>query len=136
MFKSKRVFNEIASQICVDISKFYNSKSDFENAFKYAKKANDLENKESIILLSDAYQKGEGVEKDTKKAFELLLNYSNSKELDEYLAIAQFNLSNMYSKGIGTEVDFEKSNEYLKKSADNGFALAQYTYAGLFSFPL
>ena len=65
---------------------------------------------EAILILSECYEKGIGVEKDANKAFELL-----TKSADKNNQTACFLLGEKYYYGNGVAKDLEKSANYLQK---------------------
>lgn len=67
-------------------------------------------NDEAILLLSECYEKGIGVEKDANKALELLI-----KAADKNNQIACFLLGEKYYYGKGVSKDLDKSANYLRK---------------------
>ena len=67
-------------------------------------------NNEAILILSECYEKGIGVEKDANKAFELL-----TKSADKNNQKACFLLGEKYYYGNGVAKDLEKSANYLQK---------------------
>jgi hypothetical protein len=56
------------------------------------------------------YEAGEGVLKDSKKAYEYYLKAARNDNLDSQVKVAQ-----MYQEGIGTKKNLEKSAYWLKK---------------------
>ena len=66
------------------------------------------------------YYKGEGVEKDSKKAIEWY-----EKAASQGFAKAQYNLGVMYDNGYGVEVNEQKAYELLQKSLNQGNPKAQ-----------
>jgi TPR repeat protein len=71
-----------------------------------------------------AFSKGSGVEKDLKKAVDLL---SRAAELGD--AKAQNRLAMCYYNGEGVEVNYEKAVDLYTKAAGQGLAWAQYNLA-------
>lgn len=74
---------------------------DYEKAFYYYQKASDLGVDEATIKLSDMYKKGLGVEKNTNKALDILINMYNKVK----------NTNNVYSSY--PEVAIRLSNIYI-----------------------
>ena len=62
------------------------------------------------------YKNGRGVERSYEKAVEWVL-----KAADQGLAVAQYNLGDMYFWGTGVEQSDEKAREWFQKAADQGF---------------
>ena len=67
-------------------------------------------NNEALLLLSECYENGIGVEKNANKAFELL-----TKAADRNNQIACFLLGEKYYLGNGVSKDLDKSANYLQK---------------------
>ena len=67
------------------------------------------------------YDKGEGVPRDVKKAFDLYMQAAVQGN-----AIAQHNVGNKYYKGEGVDKDVNQSFIWSKKSADQGHRDAQF----------
>ena len=118
------------------------------------KKSSEERNAKAQYDLGVMYYKGEGVEKDDKKAFKwftksaeqgnanaqynlgsmhgLEMDYKKAvewytKSAEQGNANAQFNLGFMYSKGLGVEKDHEKAFEWYTKSAEQGNDFAKKT---------
>ncbi len=79
---------------------------------------------------------------DVSSKFEVAKIYENMKEYDKSFfwyaksaetdnAIAQYKLYSFYKTAKGVNKDLEKSNKWLKLSADGGYARAQYIYGML-----
>ena len=60
----------------------------------------------------------------------------NQKQAKKGNAAAQFNLGICYEQGRGVEKDTKKAFEWYKKSAEQGFADAQYNLARSLFTPL
>ena len=67
-------------------------------------------NSEALLILSECYEKGTGVEKNANKAFELL-----TKAADKNNQTACFLLGEKYYLGNGVSKDLDKSANYLQK---------------------
>jgi len=70
--------------------------------------------------LGVCYAKGEGVEKDLKKAVEWFTSAAEQGDVD-----AQARLGFCYDKGEGVEKDLKKAAEWYKRAAEQGHAVAQ-----------
>src|SRR5260363_218266 len=70
-----------------------------------------------INKLADNFQKGIGIKKDERKAFEL---YLKADEMGD--AAGTCNVGNCYLNGIGVERNFRKAFAYYQKSAEMGDA--------------
>ena len=91
-----------------------------EQQFAAALKAAEQGNIDAQFNLARMYSDGEGVAKDSTKAFEW---YSKAAELG--LSKAQFNLGWMYFRGDGVTEDAAKAAEWWRKAAEQGHADAQ-----------
>src|SRR5581483_1624803 len=60
------------------------------------------------------YELGEGINKDEKKAFELIKQLAEKEDPN-----AQHKLGYYYEKGIGTEIDIKKAVELYQIAADS-----------------
>ncbi|RHZ87625.1 hypothetical protein Glove_33g115 [Diversispora epigaea] len=78
-------------------------------------------NEISTTLIADMYFDGLGVEKNTKKAFQIY-----SKAADEGSHIALNCMVYCYGNGFGVEKNEEKAFELFLKSAEKGYLVAQY----------
>ena len=81
---------------------------------------------EAVFSLARKYAKGEGVQQDYKKAFELAMKAAEQGHVE-----AQAIVSQCYRKGTGVERDYSKSFIWLKKAAMQGDAISQYNLAGM-----
>lgn len=71
--------------------------------------------------LALCYLRGEGVDKNEKKAFQLFLMASEQGDMD-----AQFQLAECYYYGKGTRLDMERAMELYLKTANLGNRVAQF----------
>ncbi|RHZ81793.1 hypothetical protein Glove_117g171 [Diversispora epigaea] len=104
-------FFNLAANETIDISSF-NSSS--------LKKLYDINKEVSTISLADMYSDGLGVEKDTKKAFQIY-----SKLADKGSLMALNTVAYCYDNGLGVEKNEEKVLELYLKSAEKGSLVAQ-----------
>lgn len=105
---------------------YYADKKDYKKALYYLNKAKEGDNIYANLPLSSIYYKGEGVEKDLDKSFELLKETSN---LDP---VAAHQLSKFYLQGINTRVDYEKGVELLEFAGEKGVLQAQEMLANIY----
>ncbi|RHZ77230.1 hypothetical protein Glove_184g107 [Diversispora epigaea] len=85
-------------------------------------------NKEiSTFSLASMNYYGLGVEKNTKKAFQIYYKLANEGSLIALIAVAY-----CYKKGFGIEKDEEKAFELWLKSAEKGFLTAQCNIGGCY----
>lgn len=88
---------------------------------KLAPKKNPEPTAEEQYNLAVRYDKGDGVEKDFNRAFELY-----KKAADQGHAVAQYEIGQYYYHGKGVDADVDKAVMYYMMSAEQGYALAQY----------
>lgn len=84
---------------------------DYVQALPLFKELAEGNNREAQFILGHYYEKGLGVEKDDKTAFNW---YQLSAK--RYCTEAEFSLALCYEKGIGTEVDEDKAIEWYKRN--------------------
>lgn len=82
---------------------------------------------DSQLNLGSMYAKGDGVQQDKRKAFELY-----EKAAKQNNPKAQFNLGFMYSKGDGVEKNSRKAAEYYQKAADQNIPQASFNLGVLY----
>lgn len=78
----------------------------------------------SVICLAVSYEQGNGVPKDTVKAFDL---YHKAAEMGR--CDGKRNVGKCYFYGIGTSEDKEKALEWFRKAAEEGDGYSQYHIA-------
>ena len=98
---------------------YYADKKEYANAVKYLNKSRENENIYANLALAFLYYKGDGVEKNIDKSFELL---EDSSDIDPNAA---YQLSRFYLQGINTKVDNEKGIELIEFAASKGVLTAQ-----------
>ena len=79
------------------------------------------------LLLGVQYYRGDGVEQDYKKAFELF-----HKSAEQGATMAQFILGNMYRNGEGVDQDHKKAFKWHRKAAEHGYISAQYNLGDMY----
>lgn len=94
----------------------------YKQAHKWYVKSANQGNDSAQVAIAILYSRGFGVEKNYKKAFDLLSQYSNSD------STAQFYLGQMYHHGLGVNSDLSKAKEWYKKSCDFGLQIACKAY--------
>ena len=99
---------------------------DFAKALKYLNEAKGQGNLFANLPISFLYYKGDGVNKDINKSFELL---KESSSLDP---VASYQLSRFYLQGINTKVDYEKGIDLLNFAAQKGVFQAQELLANIY----
>ena len=84
-------------------------------------------NADAQVKLASMYYKGEGTEKDVKKAFSWIKKAAQQGNAD-----TQALLSHMYYNGEGTEKDVKKAFSWIEKAAVQGLAYAQNALAFMY----
>lgn len=98
---------------------YYADKREFKKAFDLLNLANKNNNLYSNLALAFLYYKGDGVEQNLEKSFELL---NQSKDIDPNAA---YQLSRFYIQGINVDMDIDKALELLKFAANKDMKIAQ-----------
>lgn len=99
----------------------YISENNYEEAYYWYTEAANQNHVMAQCLLGSMYEVGEGVHKDSKKAFNL---YSNAAEGGSLLA--QSLLGSMYEQGKGIPKDQVKAFDLFAKAAVQGSLLGQF----------
>ena len=94
-------------------------KKDYKKAIDYLNQSINNKNAYANLALAFLYYKGEGVEKDIDKAFQLL---KDSSDVDPNSA---YQLSRFYLQGINTKVDVDKGIDLLEFAASKNMLAAQ-----------
>ncbi len=94
-------------------------KKDYKKAVEYFNQSINNKNPYANLALAFLYYKGDGVEKDLNKSFELLKDSSN---VDPNAA---YQLSRFYLQGINTPVDNKKGVELIEFAASKNLLGAQ-----------
>lgn len=98
----------------IRLGTYYADKKVYKQAIKYLETAKENDNIYAYLPLAFLYYKGEGVEKDINKSFELL------KESSTKDPTAAYQLSRFYIQGINTKIDNKKGVELLEFAASKG----------------
>src|SRR5574344_152926 len=109
---------------------YYADKKDYKNATKYLNMAKENGNIYANLPISFLYYKGDGVNKDINRSFELL-NESSSVD-----PVAAYQLSRFYLQGINTKVDVEKGIELLDFAGQKGVRQAQDMLSNIYKTEL
>lgn len=109
---------ELVSNVPLDVSRF--ELMNISDLSYYASQGND----HAQFYLAKRFQKGIGVEKNTKKAIEWYTRAANHN-----VTPAQLNLGIMYLRGDDVRPDVEKARYWLEKAAKRGDNRASYTLA-------
>ena len=96
----------------------------YEEAFKYFKKASDLDCDEATYSLALCYANGEGVEQDIDEAIRLFTIIA-----DTGFTKAEVELGIFYQTGNGVEKNPHKAFHLFKLAAEKGSSKAQYQLA-------
>ena len=94
-------------------------KKDYKKAIDYLNQSINNKNAYANLALAFLYYKGEGVEKDIDKAFQLL---KDSSDVDPNSA---YQLSRFYLQGINTKVNVDKGIDLLEFAASKNMLAAQ-----------
>ena len=78
----------------------------------------------AYLELARHYVNGAGIEKDEKKAFEMMKNVADTSG-GEYAVVAQMNVGVFYLMGVGVEASREQAERYLSQAAEAGATEAQ-----------
>ncbi len=110
----------------IRLGTYYVDKKDYINGVKYLNIAKKNGNIYANLPISFLYYKGEGVNKDVNKSFELL------KEASSIDPVAAYQLSRFYLQGINTKVDIEKGLELLDFAGQKGVRQAQEMLSNIY----
>ena len=102
-------------------------KKDYKKAIDYLNQSINNKNAYANLALAFLYYKGEGVEKDIDKAFQLL---KDSSDVDPNSA---YQLSRFYLQGINTKVDINKGIDLLEFAASKNMLPAQKMLVRIYS---
>jgi TPR repeat protein len=113
---------------------YHADRKEYKDAIKYLNLSKENDNLYSNLALAFLYYKGDGVEKNIDKSFELL---EESSHVDPNAA---YQLARFYLQGINTKVDHQKGVELVEFAAQKGVLTAQKMLVninkqGLFSQP-
>ena len=113
---------------------YHADRKEYKDAIKYLNLSKENDNLYSNLALAFLYYKGDGVEKNIDKSFELL---EESSHVDPNAA---YQLARFYLQGINTKVDHQKGVELVEFAAQKGVFTAQKMLVninkqGLFSQP-
>ena len=102
-------------------------KKDYKKAIDYLNQSINNKNAYANLALAFLYYKGEGVEKDIDKAFQLL---KDSSDVDPNSA---YQLSRFYLQGINTKVNVDKGIDLLEFAASKNLLVAQKLLINIYS---
>ena len=118
LFCYKKILNT-NSYAQLRMGTYYADKKEYKDAVKYLNQAKENDNIYANLALAFLYYKGDGVEKNIDKSFELL------KESSDIDPNAAYQLSRFYLQGINTKVDNEKGMKLIEFAASKGVVSAQ-----------
>ncbi len=119
--KAIEYFEQVNTRASVyNIGRCYFEMNQFEKAILYYEKASAAGDGKATYNLSLMYEYGNGVSKDPKKAFEILINAVDLNEKLIYRSLGRY-----YSKGIGTEKNLKIAKAYYKKAIELGDYLSR-----------
>ena len=104
---------------CPDFAIFVADKKEYKDAVRYLEQAKNNDNVYANLALAFLYYKGDGVNKDIDKSFELL------KESSDIDPNAAYQLARFYLQGINTKIDNQKGVELINFAASKGVSTAQ-----------
>jgi len=99
-----------------------------DHRIKYLQSASKHKFSPATSTLGYYYEKGEGVEKNSKKAFQLYKKSSKNND-----PVGLHNCAICFQNGIGTKPNTSKAFKYFFKSADQGFGPSQHWLALYYS---
>ena len=118
LFCYKKIVNE-NSYAQLRMGTYSVEKKDYKKAVEYFNQSINNKNPYANLAIAFLYYKGDGVEKDLNKSFELLQDSSN---IDPNAA---YQLSRFYLQGINTPVDNKKGVELIEFAASKNLLAAQ-----------
>ena len=118
LFCYKKILNE-NSYAQLRMGTYSVEKKDYKKAIDYLNQSINNKNAYANLALAFLYYKGEGVEKDIDKAFQLL---KDSSDVDPNSA---YQLSRFYLQGINTKVNVDKGIDLLEFAASKNMLAAQ-----------
>ena len=130
----KKLLEKNNSYAQLRMGTYHADRKEYNDAIKYLNLSKENNNPYSNLALAFLYYKGDGVQKDIDKSFELL------KESSHIDPNAAYQLARFYLQGINTKVDPQKGVELIEFAAQKGVLTAQkmlinINKQGLFSQP-
>ncbi len=111
-----------------NLAQLFSVKKDYEKMVSYYKEAIKIDNdSDSLYALGVAYEYGEGVEKNDKKAFELILKASKQDNIDAINWIGA-----AYYGGIGIPRNINLAIKYYKEASDKGDTFAMNNLGNIY----
>lgn len=110
------------------VGEIFLEKKDYINAYKFFRLSTRNDNFIGMLHLSGLYEKGLGIEKDIKKAIDILKFLETKIEHSKvYQKLGYF-----YEMGLGVEKNYEYSINYYQKALKIGDKLSAYNLGMLF----
>lgn len=98
---------------------YYYKQNNKQESFKWIQKAADAGDIDAIYMLACYYWKGEGVEKDLPKAYQLFLKIAaKCKEAEYMIGLCRFN-------GWGISIDKKEAIKYYRSAGNQNYGEAQ-----------
>ena len=110
---------EINSYAQLRMGTYHADRKEYSEAIKFLNLSKQNNNIYANLALAFLYYKGDGVEKDINKSFELL------KESSDIDPNASYQLARFYLQGINTKIDYDKGVELIDFAAQKGVLTAQ-----------
>ena len=104
---------------CSIVGLVYDIAQNYQQAFKYYKKACELNDKFGCFNLGVMYAEGQGVKQDFAKAFKFAKKACDLNDMG-----ACYNLGLWYGEGQGVRQDFVNARKYYEKACNANFAWA------------
>jgi TPR repeat protein len=98
---------------------YHADKKEYKDAVRYLEQSKNNDNVYANLALAFLYYKGDGVNKDIDKSFELL------KESSHIDPNAAYQLARFYLQGINTKIDNQKGVKLVEFAASKGVSTAQ-----------
>ena len=119
LFCYKKLLDKNNSYAQLRMGTYHADKKEYPEAVKFLRKSQENKNLYSNLALAFLYYKGDGVEKNIDKSFELL-EESSHKDPN-----AAYQLARFYLQGINTKIDYEKGVQLVEFAAQKGVITAQ-----------
>jgi uncharacterized protein len=130
----KKLLEKSNSYAQLRMGTYHADRKEYKDAIKYLNLSKENDNLYANLALAFLYYKGDGVEKNIDKSFELLEESSHQDPN------AAYQLARFYLQGINTKIDYEKGVQLVEFAAQKGVTTAQKMLVninkqGLFSQP-
>lgn len=115
----KKLLDKNNSYAQLRMGTYHADRKEYKDAIKYLNLSKENDNLYANLALAFLYYKGDGVEKNIDKSFELL-EESSHKDPN-----AAYQLARFYLQGINTKIDYEKGVQLVEFAAQKGVITAQ-----------